>query len=912
MNRIHVLDAIEEYKNYHSSIFLSYGVNLPFYERAILGRLWKTNSRNNLIFMDSHRYQDTIHHFRDVIGYVGKRYMIVPVNVGSYQAFHPKLILLLGMNRARLIIGSGNLTFSGYGDNLEIFTLFDWSENQSLNLNIFSSTWKLINGIQENWGHSDQAMRMLQKAEYQSPWLSNFPESSIPQIISSSENSLINGISTILDGRIVNKITVFSPFLDNQAQAIKSLFSEFHPSQIDLILQSNRTVADVQSIQNLIDEGVPLKLFQVLQDDRYIHAKIYLFETKKEVLVFSGSANCTQSGFLSDTNKGNYELLTYCRYSNREDAYRFLNSDIRYKPITNINAISFQEHVDLDLKPATSIKLLDAILEGSRLTIKFDLNILSDDIETISLRSDFPKEIELKIHEFSNGKNEYSIILDKEILSLTFGVFSVYIQGESHHYQNFRSNDLWVTNLTELNKRMVFLTPEDEDSARLLREKLISDDRKWEKLYKSLVELVELDVGQLSKVSKVTSKTKSSGEKTEKEKETTFLVIDEFTESQERLAEIEEELIGESRLYAWIEIVFGMFPQDRRKTEGQESKEVIRGKIKKPSKNIEKRFVRLVRRFIRVLDNVEFMLSLPTFYLLAYFSIFQRINWILFTSGVINDQDYLKYSLQIFHGYFGFASDKSPPFSLPFVQNHLNWGYETYWQESEAHLHAMINIHILINIFGDNEIEMEQLDSCFTHLISCLVCIFSPKYLISELDNLDNLADFFNYDAVELYFKLKQAIEKRMLSVADKINEWVIKSDTMLSGNNPEIDPEIIFSANVSLALGDIRIKKYLQRDRNVWGWAGLIQWCAEMDNNNPNGRYLHRLVGVFRHQELTIDLDKVFFELATNRIEEERYQDALDLIDKTLLISERGADDPWIQYVNIIRNKAEFFSKAT
>jgi len=352
-----------------------------------------------------------------------------------------------------------------------------------------------------------------------------------------------------------------------------------------------------------------------------------------------------------------------------------------------------------------------------------------------------------------------------------------------------------------------------------------------------------------------------------------------------------------------------MFPQERKKTESQKSTEVIRGKPKKPSKNIERRFVRLVRRFIRVLDNVEFMLSLPTFYLLAYFSVFQRINWILFTSGVFNKQEFLEYSLQIFHGYFGFASDKSPPFSLPYVQNHLKWGFENYWQESQAHLHALLNIYNLKNIFSNNEIETERLDPYFTHLISCLVCIFPPEKLISELDNLDNLADFFNYDNVELYFKLKQAIENQMLSVADTLNEWVIKSDTMLSGKIPEIETEIIFAANVSLALGDIRIKKYLQRDKDVWGWAGLIQWCAEMDNNNPNGRYLQRLVGVFRHQEISSNLDEVFYKLGRKGIEEKRYRDAINLFDEALSITEAGNSSSFIRKVHSYKSYAEFLS---
>ena len=912
MNRINVLNAIEEYQNYHSSIFLSYGINLPFYESVILRRLWKTNSRNNLVFIDAHRYQDTIHYFRDAIGYIGKRYLVVPVNVGAYQTFHPKLILLLGVDRGRLIIGSGNLTFNGYGDNLEVFTLFDWARNQTQHGGVFSFIWNMINRIQEDWGYSEQTKRMLQKAEYQSQWLQNTNDDPNPPLLSSYTSSIFKGIKAVLDGKVVNKITIISPFIDGHAQGIRSLYSEFNPSQIDLILQANRTVVDVQNIQALISEGIPLNLFQAFEESRYIHAKIYLFETAEDILMFSGSANCTQSGLLSDIKTGNFELMTYREITNKEEADQFLRSGIRYKEIENLEDVSFQENNEYDEKFPSFIRLLDASIEVDRLTIEYYLNDLPNDVEEIVLRSDFPKEIKIPITDFLNGKNQHTISLTDTILPLISGVFSVYIQGKRslNGVQHFSSNSLWVTNLTELNRKVLFLTPEDEETARLLREKLLNDDRKWESLYRTIIELVELDVGQITKVSKATTKTKSLGEKEEdKEKESILLVISEHTEKEDRLSEIENEIIRESRISSLLRIVFGMFPQEEKSAANHKTIQATKEKLHKPSKNIGKRFVSLVRRFIRVLDNTEFMQSKPTYYLLAYYSTFQRINWILYTSGVLNAQEYFEHSLAIFHGYFGIISEKSSPFVNPSVQNYLNRHYETQWQETQAHLHAIINLYILQNIFSNNKTEREQLDTCLIHLFSVLACIFPPEKLILELNDLDQLADFFNYEPVELFLKLNHTVNEIMSSVKNSINEWIVNSDSMSSKEFSFLDPDIIFSGEVSLRLGDIWVKKYLKNEEDIWGWSGLIHWCIEMDYDSCNGRYLQRLVNVLKNQDQTLNLDEVYFELAKKKIEEKRYKDALELIEEVLKITEKDADNPFIKSVLAYRKKAEFFN---
>jgi hypothetical protein len=897
---INILDALVEYKDFHSSIILSYGANLPFYEKGVLTRLWKSNSRNNLVFMDSVRYQDTVINCRDTIGYVGKRYLVIPVDLGFFQSYHPKLILLLGTDRARMLVGSGNLTFSGYGDNLETFTQFDWPEKQSQNLILFAYVWDLIRTTQKRWGFSDQASRMLDKAQYQSLWLQEATELANKSIISSLDAPLIEGIQSILDGRKINNLTILSPFLDEKVQAIKALYRAFNPSEINLILQSDYSVANPKAIEKLMNMNIPLTLSKAIEQDRYIHAKAYLFETEDSVMVFSGSANCTKAGLLSNATNGNFELLTIREFANKEEAISYLESGVRFVKVDSVEKLKLKPPTSFETKERPSIRLLDVAIDGPYLIVKFKIKELPKNIKSLTIISDFPKPIQIKIPEFSIGLNDIRLLLEKEFLILTTGIFSLSLRGLNGEGEttNTDSNSLWVTNQTELNKKISFITPDDETSAKLLGEKLLKDDRQWSSLYKTLVGLVELDVGQIKKVSLSTIKRPRKNEgKNNQDKESTIVILNETSFTDDRQAEIEAEINKESRIHSWLEIVLGMFPLEKPpgRTPQKGGDGGTRPAPKKPNQNIGKKFTRLVKRYIRTIHNIDFMQSVSAYYLLAYYSIFQRITWLLFSSNVISKDEYLQYSLEIFHGYFGSISDNNPPFFLPTIENHLRWRYETQWQETQAHVHALANIYVLKDLFSSDDGIVSCLNSYLVHLLSCLCCIIPPHQILIDLDDIDAVAKYYDYDAVEFNDALSKLVKNHLPTTINVLNEWILQSNISLFGANESLasEHEILFNTRISLGIGSRRIKKHLGKDNLDDNWLSLIHWCNIVDRGNPNSNYLHKLISVFRIHDFFSLLPKALYDLAKKAKEEEKYEDSMELLEQALLVTDEKSDSP-------------------
>jgi len=107
---IHLLDKLAEHQEFQTAIFFTYGANLAFFEEAVLHPLWQNGCRSVLLFADAARYADTIRDMRGSTAWVGRRYIALPVDLGGWRSFHPKMALLLGRERGRLLLGSGNLT----------------------------------------------------------------------------------------------------------------------------------------------------------------------------------------------------------------------------------------------------------------------------------------------------------------------------------------------------------------------------------------------------------------------------------------------------------------------------------------------------------------------------------------------------------------------------------------------------------------------------------------------------------------------------------------------------------------------------------------------------------------------------------------------------------------------------------
>ncbi len=112
------LDLVSAYP-WRRAVFTTYALSLSFFEAVLLDALVRGGGREALILAD-------VKGVRVALGEqgarrVGKDYDVEPFAVrGGRGVFHPKISVLTAEDECHLIVGSGNLTFGGWGGNFEV------------------------------------------------------------------------------------------------------------------------------------------------------------------------------------------------------------------------------------------------------------------------------------------------------------------------------------------------------------------------------------------------------------------------------------------------------------------------------------------------------------------------------------------------------------------------------------------------------------------------------------------------------------------------------------------------------------------------------------------------------------------------------------------------------------------------
>jgi hypothetical protein len=119
------IDILAEIKGggYKASVITTFNTYLPFYEDVVLRHLIGNGVRHNVLMMDAS--QATLAFVRHKPHSAGHHYTLAPITVGG--AFHPKIILLVGARIGLLLVGSHNLTLSGFGYNREMSNLIKYT-----------------------------------------------------------------------------------------------------------------------------------------------------------------------------------------------------------------------------------------------------------------------------------------------------------------------------------------------------------------------------------------------------------------------------------------------------------------------------------------------------------------------------------------------------------------------------------------------------------------------------------------------------------------------------------------------------------------------------------------------------------------------------------------------------------------
>jgi len=306
-DRLSLYDEIRM-RGYEASVIATYGLNFQFYERVVLRRLQSSGCRHNILLADVAQCAEALADEESRPQLCGSDYSLFPVRAPG--AFHPKFILLLGRKKSRLIIGSHNLTISGFGLNREIATTIDVHRDSS-DLAAARAVWQFVLAWTATFPR--EIRNVLTATERLEPWMvpadGVADESSVFCSLPLGP-SLWTQVKPCLAAD-VRRISILSPYFDSKLAFLGVLQKQLHPKEIvvavhpeftEICSKAKSLAADTRfvDVSQLGDAWARTRL----------HAKVYRFELFDGTsIVISGSANASTPAWTAAPSERNAEVV---------------------------------------------------------------------------------------------------------------------------------------------------------------------------------------------------------------------------------------------------------------------------------------------------------------------------------------------------------------------------------------------------------------------------------------------------------------------------------------------------------------------------------------------------------------------------------------------------------------------------
>lgn len=293
-NIIKLLSERTKANVYHSAILTCFNFDPIFFESVYLTSLRTLGITNVIVLMDAGMYDNMLADSSYSCHKVSPiNYTLVRQENKHHGVFHPKMTLLFGEEEGALIVGSGNLTFSGLSNNEEVWNAFHIVGNSSTHYPLLYKAWTYIQNVLSD--ASSLVKKQLGWITEQSLWLQEVATQEVITLKTGEECSLLcnsdsyrilDKIKENIGDSVVEEITVVAPFYDAEGNALSELMSLYKPICMNCILDITRQSAPYA----LLNSESKIK-FHKHTADNPLHAKIFEFKTNNGTWILSGSAN---------------------------------------------------------------------------------------------------------------------------------------------------------------------------------------------------------------------------------------------------------------------------------------------------------------------------------------------------------------------------------------------------------------------------------------------------------------------------------------------------------------------------------------------------------------------------------------------------------------------------------------------
>jgi hypothetical protein len=300
---------------FHSAFMTTYAFGSLAFEDIPFPKLRGAGCRNIAVLADRGMVNQAFAEFGPP-RFAGTSYHLVKTDAPG--AFHPKITMLIGETKGRLIVGSANLTALGLGGNKEQIASISYSEDAPENAKFFIGA---LAYLRRYVPHDDQWFPVsLQRAIRSTPWLRDdefdqaFDASGTADInllFDRPEINFLDQIIASIGDDPIERLVIVSPYWDVRLEGLARLRAALANPITDLLIESDANGFPSQALTGFRDTS----LFDVSShaESRFLHAKLIIACGERWDHVISGSMNCTFPAFMGPTLHGNAEAGIYKR-----------------------------------------------------------------------------------------------------------------------------------------------------------------------------------------------------------------------------------------------------------------------------------------------------------------------------------------------------------------------------------------------------------------------------------------------------------------------------------------------------------------------------------------------------------------------------------------------------------------------
>lgn len=307
---------------YHSAIFTSYSFNMYYWDIQVVKSLRNKGIEHISAIVDDKCLSEQFNSFcMDMSSKRPKGYSIHGYR--SNIAFHPKIIFLAGEKSILALVGSGNVTSSGHGLNLEVWTPIAVESVDDAVYPLICDIWSYISSIYSQLGDEarkfsgavcDNCRLLRNYQDFLGKEYINIDGVAMKFMSNNDDENIFNQISKWVNDDTIFDITIMAPFYDVKNKLINELNNKYHPKKIKLIYQDQ--FGSAPSIKN-IPSSVEMYNWNDCQLDgeekglkRDFHAKYIALKGNKYNYLFAGSANASLAAFGGEKIRSlNHEAL---------------------------------------------------------------------------------------------------------------------------------------------------------------------------------------------------------------------------------------------------------------------------------------------------------------------------------------------------------------------------------------------------------------------------------------------------------------------------------------------------------------------------------------------------------------------------------------------------------------------------